>query len=64
MRLSIQFKPIYFFYEKISHAQKHSQASINEKNKILRAQTSKRVKVVCFTFWCFLCVQNLFVKKK
>ena len=27
------FKPV-FFYEKIPHAQKHSQANINQQNKI------------------------------
>ena len=72
------FKPVYFilffFYEKISCAQEHSHAKINQQNKIKQtlnnkgnniscAQTSKRVKVVCFTFWCFLCAWNLFVKK-
>ena len=55
------FKPVYFFYEKISLAQKHSQANINQQNKIkqllnnkgnkcLCAQTSKRVKFACFAF--------------
>ena len=63
-----------FFYEKISPQQKHSQANINQQNKVkqtlnnkgnnfLRAETSKRVKVACFAFWCFLCARNLFVKK-
>ena len=28
------FKPVYFFYEKISHTKKHSQAKINQQNKI------------------------------
>ena len=27
-------------------------------------KTSKRVKIVCFTFWSFFYPQNLFVKKK
>ena len=65
----------FFFYGKISRAQKHSQAYINQQNKnkwtknnkgngFLRAQTSKKVKVACFAFWCFLCKRNLFVKKK
>ena len=27
-------------------------------------KTFKRVKTVCFAFWCFLCVQNIFVRKK
>ena len=51
----------FFFYEKISHAQKHSQANINQQNKIkqtlnnkgnnfLRAKIFKRVKVACFAF--------------
>ena len=35
----------------------------NKGNNISRAQTSKRVKVVCFTFWCFLRAWNLFVIK-
>ena len=37
MRLSRQFQAcllIFFFYEKISRAQKHLQANINQKNKI------------------------------
>ena len=64
---------IYLFCEKILRAQKHSQANINQQNKIkqtlnnkgnnfLCAQTSKMVKVACFAFWCFLCARNLFVK--
>ena len=55
------------------HAQKHSQANNNQQNKIkeilnnrgknlLYSQTSKRVKVACFAFSCFLCTQNLSVK--
>ena len=75
MRLSRQFQACLYFDEKISHAQKHSQAKINHQNKIkqtlnnkgnnfLHAQTSKRVKVICLTFWCFLCLRNFFVKKK
>ena len=28
------FKPAYFFYEKNFHAKKHSQANINQQNKI------------------------------
>ena len=74
MRLSRQFQACFFFYEKISHTQKHSQVKINQQNKIkqtlnnkgnnfLLVQTSKRLKFVCFTFLCFLCAQNLFVKK-
>ena len=27
------------------------------------AKTFKRVKVICFTFWCLFYTQNLFVKK-
>ena len=61
MRLSGQFQAsLFFFYEKVSPAQADSQVNINQQNKIkqtvnnksnnvLRAQTSKRVKVV-FTF--------------
>ena len=63
-----------FFYEKILRAQKHSEANINQQNNnkltlnnkgnnFSHAQTSKRVKVACFAFWCFLCARNLFVKK-
>ena len=56
------FKPVYFcFYKKILRAQKHARANINQKNKIKqtlnnkgnnfsRRKTSKKVKVVCFTF--------------
>ena len=29
----------------------------------MRAKNSKRVKVVCFAFWCIFYGQNLFVKK-
>ena len=76
MRLSRQFQACLFnfFYEKISHAQKHSQANINQQNKVKQilnnkgnnfpcAQTFKRVKVACFAFWCFLYARNVFVKK-
>ena len=34
MRLSRQFEACLFFYGKILHAQKHSQANINQQNKI------------------------------
>ena len=35
MKLSEQFSSLFiFFYEKISHRQKHSQANINQQNKI------------------------------
>ena len=30
----------------------------------MHAKTSKRVKAVCFAFWCFFYAQNLFVKKE
>ena len=30
----------------------------------MHAKTSKRVKAVCFEFWCFFYAQNLFVKKE
>ena len=76
MRLLRQFQACFFFKKKKKRfcAQKHSQANINQQNKIkqalnnkgndcLPAQTSKRVKVTCFLLWCFLCVQNLSVKK-
>ena len=67
------FKPVYFFLGKMLHAQKHSQANINQQNKtkeilnnrgknLLYSQTSKKVKVACFAFSCFLCMQNLSVK--
>ena len=66
---------IFFFYEKILRAQSHSQWNINQQSKIKqtlnnkrtnfsRAQTCKQVKVACLAFFCFLCAQNLFVKKK
>ena len=71
------FKSVYlFFYKKILRAQKHSQAKMNQQNKIKQntkqlrqqfftcAKTSKRVKNVCFALWCFLCARNLFVKNK
>ena len=66
MRLSSQFQVCLFIYlfifnEKISVAQKYSQANYNQQNKIKqilnnkgnnfsRAQSSKRVKVACFAF--------------
>ena len=66
MRLSGQFQVCFFFYKKISCAKKHKQTT----NKTTQRQqvfaytkTSKWVKVVCFAFWCFLCVQNIFLKK-
>ena len=36
----------------------------NKGNNFSSAQTSKRVKVACFAFWCILCARNHFVKKK
>ena len=75
MKLSGQFHACLFFsYKNISRAQKHLQANINQQNRIkqtlnnkgnnfLPAKASRRVKVACFAFWCFLCAQNLFVKK-
>ena len=30
----------------------------------MHTKTPKRVKIICFEFWWFLCTQNLFVKKK
>ena len=35
----------------------------NKGNNFSSAQTSKRVKVACFAFWCILCARNHFVKK-
>ena len=75
MRISRQFQDRLFSYEKVLNAQKHSQANINQQNKnkrtksnkgngFLCTQTSKKVKVACFVFWCFLCIRNLFIKKK
>ena len=75
MRLSRQFQVcLFFLFTKRFRAQKNTpQAKINYQNKnkltlnkgnnFSRAKSSKRVKVVCFTFWCFLCAWNLFVKK-
>ena len=73
MRLSGQFQACFYCKEKISHAQKHSQTNINQQNKIKQtlnnkgnnfshAQTSQRVKVACFAFYCYLCARNFFVK--
>ena len=72
MRLSGQFQAclIFFFYQNISRAQKHSQANINQQNRIKqklnntgnnfsRAQTSKRVKVACLRFGAF-CAREIF----
>ena len=33
MTLSRQFQACFFFYEKISHLQKHSQPNIDQENK-------------------------------
>ena len=76
MRLSRQFQAcLFFLFTKRFRAQKNtSQAKINYQNKnkltlnnkgnnFSGTQSSKRVKVVCFTFWSFLCAWNLFVKK-
>ena len=35
------FKPVYFFYGKISRAQKHSQANIDQQNKIKQTLNNK-----------------------
>ena len=69
------FKLVYFFLRKDFARTKHSQANINQQNKIKetlnnkvnsfsRAQTYKSLKVTCFAFECFLCARNLFVKIK
>ena len=59
------FKPVYFFYEKISHAQKaHKQKRAN-KTKISKQKTSavfcthnfKRVKITCLHFVLFVRVK-------
>ena len=75
MRLTRQFQACLFFLTKRFCAHKStSQAKISQQNKIthalnnkgnnfLRAKTFKRIKVVCFAFWCFLCSRNLFVKR-
>ena len=72
------FAPVYWlidwFLRKVFKDKKQSQANINQQKKIkqtlnnndknfLRAETSKRVKVACFAFWCFFFAQNHFVKK-
>ena len=70
MRLSRQFQACLIFFTKIFRAQqKHSQADINQQNKIkqtlnnkanifLCAETSKSVKVA------FFCILVLFVRAK
>ena len=40
MKLSRQFQA-FFFYEKISHLQKHSQPNINQQNKIKQTLNNK-----------------------
>ena len=63
----VQLPQIFFFLQKDFTRTKHSQANINQQNKnketkttkamfFLRAQTSKKVKVTCFAFWCLLWV--------
>ena len=55
------FKPLYFFYEKILRAQKHSRANTKQQNEMKQTlnkkdnnfssvKTSKRMKVACFEF--------------
>ena len=69
MRLSVQFQA-WFFYEKISHAQKLSQANINQQNKIKQTLNNKgnnfsreqkllRVKVFVLHFGNF-CAREIF----
>ena len=71
MRLSGQFQAcfFFFFYQKISSTQKHklskNQLSKNNKgNGLLRTETSKRGKIVCFAFWCFFYAQIFLVEKQ
>ena len=75
MKLLGQFQASLFFYEKTLNAQKRksNQNQLNKKKQankkqqrqevFARRKTSKKVKVVCFAFWCFFCAQNLSVKK-
>ena len=72
MSLSGQFQAcffFFFFYEKMSSTQKHklskNQLTKNNKgNGLLRTETSKRGKIVCFAFWCFFYTQIFFVEKQ
>ena len=75
MKLLGQFQASLFFYEKTLNAQKRksNQNQLNQKKQankkqqrqevFARRKTSKKVKVVCFAFWCFFYAQNLSVKK-
>ena len=73
MRLSRQFQACFFLRKDFTYT-KTLKAKINQQNNVKQtlnnkgnnfshAQTSKRVKVACFAFWCFLCARNLFVRK-
>ena len=76
MRLSRQLQTCFLFFTKLFHAhenthkqtltnkKKNQQSLKNKGNNFLRTQTSKRVKIACLAFWCFLCARNLFVKNK
>ena len=50
--------------QKSTKKTKISKQKITQGSNFLRTKTFKKVKIVCFLFWCFLRVQNLFVKKK
>ena len=71
-KISSQF---IFFTKKLWTYKKVNQTKTNQQNEneqtlkhkdsnFSRTKTSKRLRVICFAFWCFLCKRNLFVKKK
>ena len=71
MRLLGQFQACLFFYEKDLSVKKHSQAKINQQNKVKQTLNKgnnfyarKNLKVVSFTFWCFFYAQKTFSHKK
>ena len=72
MILSRQFPAcLFFFYEKVLSVKKHSQAKINQQNKIKQTLNNKgdifyarkHLKVVFLKLSRFFSAQNFFVKK-
>ena len=47
---------------KTNQQNKNKQTKNNKGNNFSHTKTFKRLKIVCFAFWCFLYAQNVFVK--
>ena len=52
-----------FFKQNSTNKTKISEQNITGEQFILCTKTSKRVEIVCFTFWCFLYILNFSLKK-